>query len=111
MEWYKKLYTGESIQDKSEKIKWKIDHNAGQIQIYIISLAANPENLLDIIPAWEVMQKFYPKKNLFIVGLAKGWEEAVEVVQRIVLEVYENTGGFGVREYLTGNVTESRGKT
>lgn len=111
MEWYKKLYTGESIQDKSEKIKWNINHNAGQIQIYIISLASNPKNLLDIIPAWEVMQKGYPKKNLFIVGLAKGWGEAVEVVERIVLEVYENTGGFRVREYLTGMAAESRGKT
>ena len=111
MEWYKKLYTGESIRDKSEKIKWKINHNAGQIQIYIISLASNQENLLDLIPAREIMQKGYPRKNLFIVGLAKGREEAVEVAQQIVLEVYENTGGFRVREYLTGMVTESRGKT
>ena len=100
MEWYKKLYTGESIQDKSEKIKWNINHNAGQIQIYIISLASNPKNLLDIIPAWEVMQKGYPKKDLKIAGLAGSYDEALEVAVSIVDEVYRNTGAFFVRSYL-----------
>lgn len=111
MKWYQELYTGESIKGKTEKIKWKINHNAGQIQVYMISFASNPDNLLDIIPAWNVMQKHYPKKNLWIVGLAKGWEEAVEVVTQIVAEVYENTGGFRVRDYLIHKSAESRGKT
>ena len=46
------------------------------------------------------MQKGYPKKELYVVGLAKGYDEAVEVAASIVDEVYQNTGGFAVRPYL-----------
>lgn len=100
MIWYDDLYVGESIVHKTRKIKWKILHNAGQIHIYVIALASCPENLLDIIPAQELMQKGYPQKELYVVGLAKGYDEAVEVAASIVDEVYQNTGGFAVRPYL-----------
>ena len=100
MKWYKDLYVGESIQHKYEKIKWKIKHNAGQIDIYVITIASNPQNLLDIIPAQELMQKGYPKRELLVIGLAKGMKEAHEVVKQIIDEVYQNTGGFRIVPYL-----------
>lgn len=101
MTWHENLYVGESIVHKTNKIKWKICHNAGQLSIYVIALASNEQNLLDIIPARELMQKGYPKQGLYIVGLAKGYEEAVEVAASIVDEVYQATGSFAVRSYLT----------
>lgn len=101
MTWHENLYVGESIVHKTNKIKWKICHNAGQLSIYVIALASNEQNLLDIIPARELMQKGYPKQKLYIVGLAKGYEEAVEVAASIVDEVYQATGSFAVRSYLT----------
>lgn len=100
MKWYDNLYVGESIRHKTERVKWKIAHNAGQVDIYVIAIASNPQNLLDIIPARELMQKGYPKKDLYIVGLAKGMEEAHEVVKQIIDEVYQTTGGFEVIPYL-----------
>ena len=100
MRWYENLYVGSSIAHKTEKIKWKIRHNAGQIDIYVITLASNPQNLLDVIRAQELMQKAYPKKELFIIGLARGYDEALELVKQIVDEVYQRTGGFDVSSYL-----------
>jgi len=100
MKWYEKLYVGESIRHKEDRIKWKIKHNAGQIDIYVITIASNPQNLLDIIPAQELMQKGYPKKELYVIGLAKGMTEAHEVVKQIIDEVYQNTGSFGIVPYL-----------
>ncbi len=100
MIWYDKLYVGESIVHKTKKVKWKIMHNAGQIGIYVITLASNRQNLLDIIPSYELMQRGYPKREMVIVGLAKGYDEAVEVAASIVDEVYRNTGTFAVRTYL-----------
>ena len=44
MIWYKDLYVGESIVHKTKKVKWKIMHNAGQIGIYVITLASNTQN-------------------------------------------------------------------
>lgn len=102
MIWHDDLYVGESIIHKTNKIKWKICHNAGQLNIYVITLASNERNLLDIIPAQELMQKGYPKQNLYVVGLAKGYDEAVEVAASIVDLVYHKTGGFAIKSYLMG---------
>ncbi len=110
MKWYHDLYVGDSIKDQSEKIKWKILHHAGQIQIYVISLASNPSNLLDIIPARELLQKYYSGRELYIVGLAKGREEAYEVACSIVTEIYGKTGAFLVRDYIMAQEAESRGR-
>ena len=100
MEWYDDLYVGESIRTKESRIRWKICHNAGQIHIYVITLASNPQNLLDIIPSQELMQKGYPKKHLYVIGLAKGYEEAIETAASIVNEVYQKTGTFDIAAYL-----------
>lgn len=100
MTWQDDLYVGTSIVHKINKIKWKIRHNAGQLNIYVITLASNECNLLDIIPAQELLQKGYPKKEMHVVGLAKGYDEAVEIAVSIVDEVYHNTGAFDVRSYL-----------
>lgn len=62
-EWYEDLYVGDSIEGKVNRIKWKINHHAGTVSIYVIAFASNRQNLLDIIPAWELMQKSYPGKN------------------------------------------------
>ena len=100
MTWYDELYVGESIVHKTKRVKWKINHNAGQIGIYVIAPASNYKNLLDIIPAAELLQRGYPKKDLKIAGLAGSYDEALEVAVSIVDEVYRNTGAFLVRSYL-----------
>ena len=97
MKWYEDLYVGDSIAGKANRIKWKINHHAGTVSIYVIAFASNRKNLLDIIPAWELMQKSYPgKKQMQIIGLAKGYAEALELVRSIIEEVYQNTGDVDV---------------
>ena len=100
MRWYRKLYVSEAIGDKAGRIKWNINHNAGTVSVYVIVFASNPDKLLDIIPAWQLMQKGYPKKDLKIIGLAKGYDDAIALVQQIVEETYANTGDVDVWSYL-----------
>ncbi len=100
MKWYQDLYLSENIADRAEKIKWKIRHRAGQLDIFVIALASNPKNLLDIIPARELLQRGYPTRELYIIGLSKGRDEAVDLSCGIVEEVYQATGGFDIRAYL-----------
>ena len=100
MKWYHDLYVGDSIGNQVNRIKWKINHNAGTVSVYVIAFASNDRNLLDIIPAWELMQKAYPKKDMKIIGLAKGYDEALDVVCRIIDETYQNTGDVDVWAYL-----------
>ncbi|MCI9137937.1 MAG: hypothetical protein HFH48_10345 [Lachnospiraceae bacterium] len=107
MIWYKEYYAGESIAKKKERIKWKILHRAGQIDIYVITLSSSPKNLLDIIPSWELMQKHYPKSELFVVGVDKGYENAMELAGAIVMDVYNETGDFKVKDYFLERQRES----
>ncbi len=99
MIWYKDFYAGESIERKKERVKWKILHHAGQLDIYVIALSSNPANLLDIIPAWELMQKHYSKHNMMVIGIDKGYDNAIELAGEIVKEVYQKTGNLAVRDY------------
>ncbi len=100
MEWHKDLYAGESVRRRQRNVKWKIMHNAGQLYVYVITLASGESNLLDIIPSWELLQKHYPKSGLYVVGLAGSYREALELAGHIVNDVYKATGGFDVKRYL-----------
>ena len=99
MKWYEKLYIGESVKN-AKKIKWKINHNAGTPGIYVIAFASNPDNLLDIIPSWNLLLRGYPKKKLKIIGLAAGYAEAITLAQRIIEETYAHTHDVDVWRYL-----------
>lgn len=103
MIWYEKLYIGESISKKRAKlrrIKKKVNRNAFLWNIFLIVLCRYGSSLLEIIPARELCQKNYPKQDLYIVGIAKGYQEALETAAKIVTDVYKKTGGFQVKSCL-----------
>ena len=100
MKWYKNLYVGESIEHKKKKVIWKIKHNAGMLHTYVITFPSNPDNLLDIIPTTDLMQKAYPKNKLMVIGIAGDYDEALELTRQIVDETYQETGRVDVYNYL-----------
>ncbi len=105
MIWHESLYLGEGIPKKNRKIrqiKRKINRGAFSFGLFLIVLCQDGTNLLEIIPARDLRQRAYPKKHLYIVGLAKGYGEALETASRIVIDVYKKTGGFAVKQYLLG---------
>ncbi len=100
MYWFHNLYLGESIEKKAKRIQRKIENGKLTISAYIITFPSNPSNLLDIIPAREILQKGYPKDDLTIVGLAGGRDEAISLVEHIVQECLDETGTCELLRYL-----------
>ncbi len=100
MKWYYNLFLGEKIAPKYKQTVLKIKNRELTPNVYVIALASNPQNLLDILPAREFLQNGYPKEQIRVIGLAEGKREAFEVTRRIVDEVYQKTGNTNVREYL-----------
>ena len=49
--------------------------NAGQLGIYLVCLNNGPDQF-DIIHTAVLKQKRYPKKDIYLLGIAKGWESA-----------------------------------
>lgn len=100
MKWYRKLYLGEKARKNKYSIIWKINHRAGMVKAYVITLPSNESNVLDIYNSAELMQKHYRKQQLFVVGIASGYAEALEVVRQIIEDVYRESGGVNVKDYI-----------
>ncbi len=99
MKFYRKLYLGEGTKKHWKKIVWKLKHRVGQIGIFVLALSEG-QGLLEIYHNSLLQQKYYKKYPPFIIGIAKGYDEATNVAVDIIKEVYEKTGGFDVKNYL-----------
>ena len=101
IQWTSRLYVGERIGKKKDKVISAINNRKAILGVYCIAFASNPNNLLMIMDANELLFPHYRKTNVCIVGLAKGKDEAVELVHEMIMEVYTKTGDFNVRAYFT----------
>lgn len=103
LKWYKNLYVGNNAKKKKKKIIDKINNGSGQLGIYVITLAASQKNNLDIFSSNHLLQKSFRECCPLIVGIAKGYEEAMDLVQEITQDVIESTGSVDIRGYLENN--------
>lgn len=97
LNWYKNLYVGDNAKKKQKKLIRKINQGAGVIDVYLVTLAVNPANSLEIISANYLLQKPVRRNCPMIVGLCSGYYEAVDLVEQIAKEVYEDTGAMDIR--------------
>lgn len=101
MIWYKYLYLGETAKKHRFSILQKLRLGKVQPGVHVITPASGEKNLLDILPAYVLRQKYYRQQpDLLIVGVGASYQDAVETAGRIVDETYRRTGGFDVETYL-----------
>lgn len=96
MKWYKDLYMGELAAKRKRKIISRIKHGKFQIGVYVLALPLNDDNILDIYPSYILNQKYYRNISINIVGIAFGYEEAMKILQRMVIDCYTSTGQFKI---------------
>lgn len=99
LKWKENYLVSENIKNP-EKIKQKLEKGKLTYDIYLLTLSENPDNLLDIIAAPMLIQKSFYRICPMIIGMARGKEEAMEMVKNLISEVYQETGSFRVAEYL-----------
>lgn len=100
LNWYKNLYVGNHAEKGLKKTIWRIDHGAGVVGYYLITLPVGEKNQLEIISPAYLQQKALRRICPAVVGIAKGYDEALQLVEEIVTEVYEQTGTAEIRSYL-----------
>ena len=105
MKWYNKLYLGENAMKRKRKIINNIRFNKPQLGVYVITLPANEKNSLDIYPSNVLLQKYFRKRDLTVVGIAEGREESLMLMQRIVMDCYNQTGQYLVKELVGNNIS------
>lgn len=98
--WYRNLYTGEKADKHRKKIQWKLKHRVGTVRVFLLTMPTNENNSLDILNAAYLKQPYYRKKEIRVVGIAVTYEEATQVLLRIVEEVYKSTNGMDIKGFL-----------
>ena len=100
MKYYRHIYLTEGLEKKKDKIIQKLESNKFQISIHLLVLSRNEKNHLEIINSVLLLQPDYPKEDYFVVGIAKSYDDALELVEKITEEVYHETEGTDIRSYI-----------
>ena len=98
MKFYKYLYIGDNITNPA-KIKRKLKLHAGLVSVYVITIAPGPDQL-EIFHSAYLKQKYYRYHPPIIVGIASGYDEAVEIIMKITQECLDTAGNCNLKEYL-----------
>ncbi len=100
-EYYPRLYLSEGInRDKLEKLKRELSVRPKKADVYLLTLAGNASDQLDIYASKYLQQKYYEKHSPYIIGIAEDYEKAVEIVEQIVREAWAVRGDAQLKEYL-----------
>ena len=100
MRYYRRLYWGEGLEKKKEKIIRRLNTGRLQRDIHVLVLPEQGTNQLEIYNAALFLQPDFPNDDFFVVGILRGYEAALELVEEITGEVYKKTGGADIRTYL-----------
>ena len=98
MRFLKEMYVGMGIKNK-KKVLWKLKHGAGMIDIYVISIA-NGRDQLECTLCSYFKQKVIREQVGLIVGLAKGYSEAQNLMVSMIEEALRETGSANVKDYI-----------
>lgn len=104
MRWYDDLYVGYNALDNKKDIIRKIKKGKLQINKYVIALPFNDYDVLDIYPSYVLTQTWYRKSDMVIVGIAEGMEETLDMMQLVIMDCLNETGGVNVKEYILNNM-------
>ena len=99
LKWYDPLYTDAGTKKNIRMIRWRLNHGAGSFRIYLITLSTSREMQLDILHASQLKQPYLRRNLPMIVGVAQSYEDARELVIRIIEDVIRKTGNADVRCY------------
>lgn len=98
LKWHKNYYKGSNVNNVT-KIRLKLIQGKPVPGIYLVTLSENPNNLLEILPALTLVQETAARMCPEIVGIAKGKEEAFDLITDMIQDIYEETGSLNVKEY------------
>lgn len=100
MKYYHKLIFSEGLKKKKKEILSKIEKNQFQFDKYVIVLSESEKNHLDIYNSAVLLQEYYNKETMLVVGIADGFDEALRLVEKITQTVYNETKGTDIRGFL-----------
>lgn len=106
MKYYSNLYVSERLKKKKDKVIARLERRKIQPDLHVILLPECDHNQLEIVNAVYLLQPVYPREDRMVVGIAKGFDEAAELIEKISREVYDATGDLKIRDYIQAKEQE-----
>lgn len=101
LQYSESLYLGNSInQAKLSKIKNKLERKPLFAGVYLLTISKNQHDQLDIIKSVYLNQQYFVNNTTCVVGITKYYDEAIAIVEKIVLECLKSRGDCKLKEYL-----------
>nr|WP_294492358.1 hypothetical protein [uncultured Mediterraneibacter sp.] len=100
MKLYCDLYISECWKNKKAKIIKKLKADRVTPQTYVITLSQGERNHLEFYSGMLLKQHFYDDSELFVVGIADGYDECLLITQKLTEEVFRHTGGADLRSFI-----------
>ena len=100
MRFYKYLYVQEQLEKKKYKIMEKLQQKKILLSCHVVAISQNPQNQLDIYSSRYLFQPGFPTDDLFVIAIVKSHEDAIEYVEKLVEDVYNETKRTDVRTYI-----------
>ena len=101
MKWYADLYVSDSCRAQKESIRNDIEQGLYSHKLFLITLAVNQRDLLEIRRASSLSRESLRRDLPMIIGAAGSKEDAIQLSCRIVEECYRSRKDVNVREYLS----------
>ena len=100
MRCYRDLYVSENITKKGIDIRKEVEDGRYRRNLYLITLAMNGTDLLDIRKAAALSRASLREKLPVIIGGALGYDSALKLVEGIIGDCVRKTGTPDIRNYL-----------
>lgn len=100
MKYYRHLYWSEDLEKKKDKILKKLENGKLQLGTFLVVLPKSNKNQLEIIDCKLLFQPSYPSEELFVVAILSSYDEALIYIEYLLKEVYEDTKGTDIRNYI-----------
>lgn len=97
---YCDLYISEGWEKKQLKLMKKLMQNKLQPSVYVITLAQGRQNHLEFFSSVLLKQHVFKNTDLFVVGIANGYDDAVYIIEQITQQVFDATKTADIRGFL-----------
>lgn len=106
MEYYKRLYIGESVRKNIVKIIDRLDKGKLQWNVYVIVTAEKEEDQLEFFHASYLLWRAVRTEHVVIAGIAGSYEEALLLIEEMAEDTLKETGGTDIRGFLKEQQTK-----
>ena len=106
VKFYCDLYVSQGWQRKKATLKRKLKKKKLLPSVYIIALSQGSQNQLEFFSGMLLKQHIFDDAELFVVGIADGYLDALYLVEEMTEAAYRETGNADIREWILRRQSE-----